>query len=197
MNENIIYGSHNTMTYLRPQHWYGWFMLPFARCQKGDLEQQWKAGVRCFDLRIRFTKKGIPYFAHGLYECSHHTSPYTVLLVLATKAVNEKETIHVRLILEDTKKKDYNETYFLQFCRWAERTIVAGARFYGGNRKGDWKKVYTFPDDTPDALNNQWVGSMADDANCLEKIMPFLYAWRHNRKNKVKMKEKFNLFDFV
>ena len=28
-----IIGTHNSMTYLPPEHWYGWFMIPFARCQ--------------------------------------------------------------------------------------------------------------------------------------------------------------------
>lgn len=38
-NEAII-GSHNSMSYLRPANWWGWLLLPFARCQSKAVEGQ-------------------------------------------------------------------------------------------------------------------------------------------------------------
>ncbi len=193
-----IIGTHNSMTYLRPQHWYGYFMLPVARCQRKNLLKQWEAGARCFDLRIRFTEKGRAYFAHGLYECCYgSTNPYDALFLLAAQAIRTKEDTYVRLILEDPDRHDYCVNYFTEYCDFATLNFSDHLHFFGGNRKGDWKKIYTFKEDVPDSLNNQWVSSMAEDARWYEKAFPFLYAWRMNKKNKIKMKEKFNLFDFI
>lgn len=32
MKEEIIYGSHNSMTFLPPKHWWGYLGLWIARC---------------------------------------------------------------------------------------------------------------------------------------------------------------------
>lgn len=191
-----IIGTHNSMTFLRPQKWYGWFMIPFARCQNKTIEEQWYDGARCFDLRIRFTKKGEPYFAHGLYECTHEVKPIDVLVQLDKLILRYNQPAFVRLILEDPDKQNHNVFYFKQFCQeWSKGNKMI--RLFGGNRKGDWKKLYTFKDDVPDSLNNQWVSSMAEDARWYEKFLPFAYAWRCNKRNKENVKPKFNLFDFI
>lgn len=190
-----IIGTHNSMTYLRPQKWYGWFIIPFARCQRKTIEEQWHDGARCFDLRIRFTKQGEPYFAHGLYECTHEVKPIDVLVQLDRLILRYNQPAFVRLILEDPDKQNHNVFYFKQFCQeWSKNKLI---RLFGGNRKGDWKKLYTFKDDVPDSLNNQWVSSMAEDARWYEKFLPFAYAWRCNKRNKENVKPKFNLFDFI
>ena len=61
-----IIGTHNSMTFSRPAKWYGYLMIPFARCQRLTIRGQFYAGVRCFDLRIRFRRDGTPCFAHGM-----------------------------------------------------------------------------------------------------------------------------------
>lgn len=199
-----IIGTHNSMTYLRPAHWYGWFMIPFARCQNKTIEEQWNDGARCFDLRIRFTKQGEPYFAHGLYECTHKANPAHVLEELYKLMLRDNEQAFVRLILEDPDNQNHNVYYFERLCRaWethqARQSVTTNnvLLFFGGNRKGDWKKLYTFKGDVPDSLNNQWVSSVADDARWYEKFLPFAYALRCNKRNKAKVKPKFNLFDFI
>lgn len=179
MNEwtKPIIGTHNTMTYLRPHKWYGWFMIPFARCQRKTIEQQWEAGARCFDLRIRFDKGGEPYFAHGLYECTHKVSPSEVLDKISKLSFAFNQRVAVRLILEDPKLQNHNVTYFRNFCEAAER--YERIRFFGGNRKGDWAQIVEF-DYKPNLT--QYVGSMMDDARWCEKIIPFAYALLRNKR---------------
>lgn len=194
-----IIGTHNSMTYLRPQKWYGWFMIPFARCQRKTIEQQWHDGARCFDLRIRFTKQGEPYFAHGLYECTHKANPAHVLEDLYKLMIRDNEQAFVRLILEDPDKQNHNVFYFKQFC-YAQETYEAckinnkEIRFFGGNRKGDWAQIVEFgykPNLT------QYVGSMMEDARWYEKFMPFAYAWRRNKKNKQNPQGDIAIYDFI
>ena len=196
-----IIGTHNSMTYLRPAHWYGWFMIPFARCQRKSIEEQWDNGARCFDLRIRFTKQGEPYFAHGLYECTHKANPAHVLEELYKLMLRDNEQAFVRLILEDPDKQNYNVYYFEQLCRiWethqARQSVTVNnvLRFFGGNRKGDWAQIVEF-DYKPNLT--QYVGSMMDDARWYEKIMPFAYAWRRNKKNKQNPQGDIAIYDFI
>ena len=196
-----IIGTHNSMTYLRPAHWYGWFMIPFARCQRKTIEQQWNDGARCFDLRIRFTKQGEPYFAHGLYECTHKANPAHVLEELYKLMLRDNEQVVVRLILEDPDKQNHNVYYFEQLCRvWETHqarqsvTVNKALRFFGGNRKGDWAQIVEF-DYKPNLT--QYVGSMMEDARWYEKIMPFAYAWRRNKKNKQNPQGDIAIYDFI
>lgn len=194
-----IIGTHNSMTYLRPQKWYGWFMIPFARCQRKTIVQQWEAGARVFDLRVKFDRYGHSYFAHGLYDCSAHFSLADAVILIGQLHLYSKEEVYVRLILEDTKAENYQAEYFRIICELMEEEYKQHKHihFFGGNRKGDWKKLYVFKGDVPDSLNNQWVSSMMDDARWYERFLPFAYAWRCNKRNKEIVKQKFNLFDFI
>lgn len=194
-----IIGTHNSMTFLRPAHWYGWFMIPFARCQRKTIEEQWYDGARCFDLRIRFTKQGEPYFAHGLYECTHEVKPIDVLVQLDKLILRHGQRALVRLILEDPDKQNHNVVYFKAFCQaWethqAFHTVNKWIHFFGGNRKGDWAQIVEF-DYKPNLT--QYVGSMMEDARWYEKIVPFAYAWRRNRKNKQNPQGDIAIYDFI
>lgn len=197
--ETPIIGTHNSMTYLRPQKWYGWFMIPFARCQRKTIEEQWHDGARCFDLRIRFTKQGEPYFAHGLYECTHKVKFIDVLTQLDKLILRDGQRAFVRLILEDPDKQNHNVVYFKAFCQaWethqAFHTVNKWIHFFGGNRKGDWAQIVEF-DYKPNLT--QYVGSMMEDARWYEKIMPFAYAWRRNKKNKQNPQGDIAIYDFI
>lgn len=194
-----IIGTHNSMTFLPPEHWYGWFMIPFARCQSKTIEEQWYDGARCFDLRIRFTKQGEPYFAHGLYECTHEVKPIDVLVRLDRLMIRHGQRALVRLILEDPDKQNHNVVYFKAFCQaWethqAFHTVNKWIHFFGGNRKGDWAQIVEF-DYKPNLT--QYVGSMMEDARWYEKIVPFAYAWRRNKKNKQNPQGDIAIYDFI
>lgn len=195
-NNKLIIGTHNSMTFLRPAKWYGWFMIPFARCQRKTIMQQWKAGARVFDLRVKFDRYGNSYFAHGLYDCTYLLTLDFVIRLIEQLRYYYKEEVYVRLILEDTKADNFQAEYFRDACKRIEEKFEH-IHFFGGNRKGDWKKLYTFKRDVHDSLNNQWVSSMMDDARWYEKFLPFAYALRCNKRNKENVKPKFNLFDFI
>lgn len=168
-------------------------MIPFARCQRKTIEEQWYDGARCFDLRIRFTKQGKPYFAHGLYECTHEANPAHVLEDLYKLMIRDNQPAFVRLILEDPDKQNHNAFYFKELCHsW--RQCYKEIHIFGGNRKGDWAQIVEF-DYKPNLT--QYVGSMMEDARWYEKLMPFAYAWRRNKKNKQNPKGDIAIYDFI
>lgn len=195
MNESIVYGSHNTMTYLPIKNWWMFPGLLIARCQKHNIKEQFNRGARVFDLRIYFNTKSMQWeFAHGLINFKSNDIRKVIQRIYKFTALTNSD-IYVRLILE----KWNSESECEQFAKMCETFEIRypELKFIGGNRKGDWKKLYTFQTDIPDSLNNQWVSSMAEDARWYEKVFPFLYALRMNKKNRLRMKEKLNLFDFV
>ena len=196
MNEQIVYGSHNTMTYLPIKNWWLFPGLPIARCQNHSIREQFLYGARVFDLRIYFNTKSMQWeFAHGLINFKSKESVTEIIRCLKQLKETTQDDIYVRLILEKwTSEWECHD--FSCKCKFYER-VCPNLKFIGGNRKGDWKKLYTFKTDIPDSLNNQWVSSMAEDAKWYEKAFPFLYARRMNKKNRLKMREKLNLFDFV
>lgn len=196
MNEQIVYGSHNTMTYLPIKNWWMFPGLLIARCQNHNIEEQFKKGARVFDLRIYFNTKSKQWeFAHGLIDFKSKETLYWVVWRIAQLKKTTQDDVYVRIILEKWTSESQCR-YFSDVCA-AYELKYPKLKFIGGNRKGDWKKLYTFKTDVPDNLNNQWVSSMAEDARWYEKAFPFLYAHRMNKKNKLRMKEKLNLFDFV
>lgn len=196
--DNIIYGSHNTMTYLPIKNWWLFPGLLVARCQRKNYLKQFTDGARVFDLRPYFNTKSKKWeFAHGLIAFKTDEIISEVVRKLANLAKTTKKEIYIRVILErwDTEGQC---SYFKDLCEYLEDKYAGKyVKFIGGNRKGDWKKMYIFKDDIPDSLNNQWVSSMAEDARWYEKAFPFLYAIRCNKRNKIKMREKLNLFDFI
>ena len=69
--------THNSATGEHPLYLIGWLGLPFARCQAKTLAQQIEAGVRLFDIRVRWhcdnlqCAHGLLYFDKTLYQALH------------------------------------------------------------------------------------------------------------------------------
>lgn len=182
--EKII-GTHNTMSYLPPKHWWqkpiNWL---FAQCQKDITED---ATGQAVDIRLVWDKQQSRWdYAHGLVTYGRYTNPSNLIAYFIGIGVK-----YVRLILE----RDGGEEQFQYLCRHLSRTFYDKAVFIGGYRKSDWKQLYDFG--TNDIPIHQWVGSMAEDARWYERFIPRLYARRMNRKNMENLKEGINLFDFI
>ena len=59
-------GSHNTFTFFSPKHKFFNLFKWLWRCQDKTIDEQYKAGVRYFDIRLSPRAKGGYYAAHGL-----------------------------------------------------------------------------------------------------------------------------------
>ena len=197
--ENVLIGSHNTMTYLPIEC--KWYLKPFmwvgnklfAQCQNHNIYYQiFSRQVRVFDLRVYLGPNNQWNFAHGLAKYQTDYNLDRILRILSLYNF----PIYVRILLEKYKNEEECDE-FAKMCENIEQTYP-NITFFGGNRKGDWKKLYQFKDTSfTDDNNNQWVSSMAPDARWYEKVCPRLYAMRKNKSNKQKAKELTNLYDFV
>lgn len=183
-------GSHDTMTYLPPKKWYIYPFRWIAQCQSKTLKYQFELGVRYFDIRVRYTKDGIPEFAHGLIS-------YKGDVVNTLKELNDYgDETQVRLILEFNKEPkdiEFQEECFRKDCkRWVRR--FKNLKFHCGRRKYDWEIVYHFKNKEPEL--DQQVSSM--QGSKLDDIFPFWYALTHNEDAVEKgTDKKYLLLDFL
>ena len=184
-----IIGTHNTMSYLPPKHWwqkpFNWL---FAQCQN-----KYPDNDTCVDFRIYYNEDTKDWeFAHGLIS---YDSIFGAFLNICG-SITSVSCKYVRLILE----RDGHEDDFINLCKRYEKNYPK-ITFLGGYRKSDWKQLYKFEAEDPTSPNYipvyQWVGSMAEDARWYERFIPRLYAKRMNKTNLHKLKEGINLFDFL
>ena len=174
-------GSHNTMTYLPPKKWWMKFINWTAKCQEVDILEQYKLGVRWFDLRVRFVDDGSnkvrnwePEFGHGLIS-------YKGDVFDTIKALNDigESPVYVRVLLETSKPDDLQETCFRRFCTIIEDSYK-NLQFIGGEAKYDWKKKYLFKQIYEVPTFAESYSSMNADWTKLNDIFPKRWAKKHN-----------------
>lgn len=198
-------GSHNSLTYLKPRKWWMYLYIPFAKCQSKTIEEQYEAGARYFDFRIRFDSKGPKndiIVAHGLMEYKLSGAKlYEILDYLNRKAWSTPKQIHVRMLYEMSSgylggDHDAGEDSFIEYCKYIQ-TKFKSINFCGGQRKYDWAqlvKLGTHPMSIDLYSSRTWT--------ILDDWCPWIYAKLMNKKNYKKYKgmepkDGFMLMDFI
>lgn len=185
-------GSHNSLTYLPPKHWYMYPFLYMARCQTKDIETQYNLGARYFDFRIRFDDEGKLVIAHGsLVFKGDKDTVLDALTFLNERAVMENQTIYVRFLYElnrvdKSPRAPYNEQDFMKFVMECQDTFTH-LTFQRSHRKYDWKPLVpgTIGKHTPNTLDlySSMTWTVLDD------LLPVLYATIMNNRNYRKHKD--------
>lgn len=182
---NMKLGTHNSMTYLKPKHWW---MYPFrfmARCQNLTIEQQYEYGVRYFDLRVKYNKNNGLEFKHGLM--TYKGRVYDILNYLDSR----KEPVYCKFCLEISKEDKEQEDLFKYYCEIFEKHYK-NIKFYGGHSKAK-RDIYLFKVKEPD-LDYCFASGHKP---LIDDLWPWLYAKLHNRKAKARCKKKILILDFV
>ena len=89
-------GSHNTFTYLKTNN----IFSKWSKCQEINYRKQYTLGVRCFDVRIKFDKKGDLKLVHN---CTIYKGGYEDLLHFL-QFLSNKGDCYIRLILDIRKE---------------------------------------------------------------------------------------------
>lgn len=194
-------GSHNSLSYMKPMKWW---MRPFhfmARCQDVDYIKQYNLGVRVFDLRVSFGKDGYIQIRHGAMEfdvSGQYLNDFFAFL-------NDKGNCYVRVILEFNKEPkdiEYQEFRFKYICKKFEY-FYPGIKFFGGNRKYDWKVIYEFNNKDIPTLVDRYSSTTSlfkSDSKFLriiDDLYPKLYAKLRNKKNFKEFDKDSNDYLFV
>lgn len=168
-----------------------------ARCQRMNVYQQYRHGVRCFDLRIRFDKNGSPILAHGIVEYDYMVEDLFGDLELLNILARTNETVYVRLINEVRKERDDTETNrdrFSAFCNQVEKQYESIRFWNGSNLLSKPCCIYRFAHHA----DCEELYASVRKPRLLDDWWPWWYAVTHNKKNWKRGTEKeFMMMDFV
>lgn len=170
-------GTHNSLSYKRPQ----WWVIPFfwvARCQKLTLEEQYNAGVRYFDIR--------PKLVNGKMLVGHGLATYKMDLEEVWKFLNEKKDCIARFFFESGDSDKMVEYAKDVMARYPNIQYTGGLQRFKG-------RIMDLPD-IPEKIC-YWI-KKPETKFCIP--FPWLYALLHNKKNKKEINDDvYSLFDFI
>ena len=169
----MILGSHNSWSYLWPKKWWQKLLFFTAKCQRLDIQDQYWAGVRCFDLRIRFIN-GEAHIVHNSFDYGKFND-----LVWSLKWLNWMGDTKVRIIHDVRDEKDHTESNIESFktlCKSLE-SYFSNIKFWCGRNLVDWGEDYEF-EYKPKCIE---LYSSVCPPKILDDWIPSLYASIHNR----------------
>lgn len=131
--EQIKLGTHNSLTYLPPQWYFRWLNFT-SKCQNLTIEEQYDFGVRYFDFRIKFTRKGKVRAGHGIMTYkADFDSIYNFL--------NKKGDCYINIVLENFPwQKDKKDSLFVRYVKEIIQKYPQ-IRFVGGEKKRPWTQL--------------------------------------------------------
>lgn len=141
-------GTHNSATGEKGRGLLSWLVTPFAKCQKKTIREQYKAGCRLFDIRIRQVGQEL-LCAHGLWTSNRNAIDILqeldnlgecyVMLTYEGKLSTE-QSIKDFIAITDIIKKIFKNILFLEVSvkkgtnnKW--QTLVK-SEYSCANRKG-------------------------------------------------------------
>ena len=182
-------GSHNSFSYLKPEKWWMRIFNPWAKCQSKTLEEQYEAGVRVFDIRVRW-KDDKFFLVHNLM--TYRDDPFTIIHDL-----DKFDDIKVRVCLDMRKEpptKELEEKILNEFKKSVKKFqlgVIDCIIFW------NWKHLESSPEYT-------WIDKYGSVAKGLWKYLPpKVWAWfyndnvRFNHLKEIKGKGSIVLMDFV
>ncbi len=139
----MILGSHNSWTYLKPKKWWMKLIGFTAKCQEANIYEQYTTyNTKCFDLRVKFDKKGNLIIAHGLIEYDIDKEQ----LLNDLKWLNDKGDVSIRILHEVRNKRSYTKENINKFVKLCNELInkFSNLKFWCGKNLYNWENDYTF-----------------------------------------------------
>lgn len=100
---NIV--SHNTMSYLKPVHWYDKIFTRWSKCQTITLHKQYLYGIRWYDIRIKKVKGKWVVVHNSVVYGNSDWLRYVLIYLNQTE-----DKCHMRLMYDDRKKKNEEDS---------------------------------------------------------------------------------------
>lgn len=175
-----ILGSHNSWSYLKPRKWWMRLIAFAARCQSSTIKEQYRLhGVRCFDLRLRWDKKGNMIVAHGIVEYEYTEE----MLLNDLKWLNEKGDCYVRIIHEARNKRQYIRISWVNFWDFCELVVqnFPNIHWWCGRNLYNWQYDYQFGPQKKEPTCTEKYSSVCPP-KYLDDWWPWLYAKINNEK---------------
>ena len=186
----MILGSHNSWSFLPPKKWWQRALAFTARCQRLNIKEQYNAGVRCFDLRLRY-KDGTMYVVHNSFV-------YCKLNDIEKDLdwLDSRGDVVVRVVHDVRKGSDWTKDAiheFSQCCIWLDTFF--NMKFWCGRNLYNWEVDYEF-DYKPQCTE---MYSSVCSPRIIDDWYPLVYAKRNNawiRREEYK-EDEILLIDFI
>jgi hypothetical protein len=175
---DMILGTHNSWTYLKPRKWWMYLLRFTARCQDKDIYEQYtKYGVRSFDLRVRFDGDDF-VISHGIIK--YKITKEEILKQLDW--LNEKGDVWVRYIHELRDEKTYTEERIVKFKEFGSylEEKYPNIKFWCGRNLFNWEIDYKCKYNP----SCEEFCSSVREPKLIDDWYPRLYAWLNNSKIK-------------
>lgn len=180
----MLLGSHNSWTFGKTQWWVPSFT---CRCQSLDIREQYKEGVRFFDLRLKYSpNKG--------WEVAHGWAIFKVFFHGDLTFLNNQKDCYVRVILEYNSKPKNEQKIIENFrseCKTLE-DIYPNIKFCNGRMKYSWETIYNFKHKEPELLDRySSTTSLFKSDNKFLKIIDDWYPKLYAKLNNKRIKEEY------
>ena len=132
--------THDAATGEKPANFLSWLMIPFARTQKKTIKEQYEAGARMFDLRIR-KHKNAWHMAHGLFLTKK------TFVDILNELSSFKETVYILVTYEGKLVKEDELAKFIAQVNYFKENYPkvkwgpVAVKYTDNDAKVDWKTI--------------------------------------------------------
>lgn len=177
-------GSHNSVTCYKGKGIVSKLVTIFSRCQSKKLDEQYIAGVRLFDIRVKYDFKTNKYIgAHGLWKCNLTLED---ILDIINNISTEQSKSDVMITLEKGKVTDEFINYI--------NTLKVNYKFIDivdiNQKKPQWKTVVAFK---RIKLHQCYVNL---DGSTWHTYIPIPWLW-NKLYNFNTVEDAYNIYDFI
>lgn len=181
--------SHNSLTFAENINGNDRIVDRRNRCQSLNIREQYEAGVRMFDFRVRPDKNGKAQAAHGRIV-------YDVNLEEEYEWLNGKGDVWIRIMIENSRLPWKKDRYFEWFRNYTAALVekYPAIRFVGGYGARSGGQVASNLPHQPEIRQYIWQISESD------KLIPSprQFAEENNSKNRKHINDStWSMFDFV
>ncbi len=167
--------THNSCTGEKGKGLLSWLVTPFSKCQSKTLEEQFHAGCRMFDIRVKFSKDDGIEVRHGAWLCSLTFDQVLYKLFTLKRAYNE--TIYLRIMYEGNIEDEYTDGYFVRLMQSFSKGFVLVDIF----NKHPYRRIWSNPN-ADVAYTEAFVGLPVKWGRW-EWLLPIPWLWKKLRYN--------------
>lgn len=184
--------THDSATGERGQGFLSWLVIPFAKTQSKTIKEQYEAGCRMFDIRVKLIDNEW-YCAHGCWHTKRTAKD------ILTEINNFTEHCYVTLTYECNKDQIFLFSNVVQAFKEDFANIIWGgiAVKYGEGShlfKVKYEYIEPYPKNYPQAER----AFLPLDGSSWHILLPIPWLWKKLYHNKVEFNDKvYKYVDFL
>ena len=192
---NLKIATHDSATGEKPLNFISWLLIPFARTQSKTIKEQYEAGCRMFDLRIK-KHHNCWRAAHGLFVTKK------TFIDILEEINNFDEPCRISITYEGKLKNDIEKNEFIESINAFKKTYKniywgpIAVKYTDDDLKVDWKVIIDSD------KNYKWIsatqGFLPLDGKHWQTFLPIPWLWNKiYTPNHIFNEDTFTYVDFL